>query len=242
MLAMPHRLIAKLDLFTRLSDEEQQALREVTGYHRQTKVREDLGPIRLILDGWACRYKQVADGRRQIMALLLPGDLCDPQIDVLRAMDHSIGAVTCVTLAEIAHDRLADLAAQYPRVGAALAWEAQVGAAIQREWTVNLGQRDAVERLAHLFCELSVRLRGIGLVRGDSYEMPLRQTDLAAATGLTSVHVNRSLQTLRAQGWIVLRGRCLTILDSEALQHSALFDPSYLHADRAGAHPHTDDR
>ena len=101
--------------------------------------------------------------------------------------------------------------------------------AIQREWAVNLGQRTAREHLAHLFCETFVRLRAVGLAEGSRCEMPLTQCDLGEATGMTSVHVNRTLQELRRDGLIVLHHRILTIPDFDALAEVAMFDPGYLH-------------
>jgi CRP-like cAMP-binding protein len=106
--------------------------------------------------------------------------------------------------------------------------------AIAREWITNVGQRDAAERMAHLFCEIFIRLRAVGLTNGHSCELPITQEQLGDATGMTNVHVNRTLQALREQGLIILKGKTLTIPDLEALQRAALFNANYLHLDRAG--------
>lgn len=238
-----HPLVAKLEQFTRLSLADREALRQITARRREVAIGEDiaregddLGSVQIILSGWACRYKLLSDGRRQIVGIFLPGDLCGTHVRALLEMDHSIGALTSVTLAEVDADRLADIAARHPRIGKALWWDILASASIQREWTVNLGQRDAPERLGHLFCELHERLRSLGLTQGENCDMPLRQADLAEAMGLTNVHINRSLQALRGQGLIVLKRRRLTILDLDGLRRMSLFDPAYLHLGRLGAH------
>jgi len=124
----------------------------------------------------------------------------------------------------------------HPRVVQALWWESLVAAATQREWAVSLGQRDATERMAHLFCELFLRLKTVGLTRGNSCDLPLTQPEMGEATGLSAVHVNRTLQELRASGLIVLRDRTLTIPNFEALAEVALFNANYLHLEREGRH------
>ncbi|WP_207796558.1 Crp/Fnr family transcriptional regulator [Sphingomonas oleivorans] len=204
---------------------------------REDIIREGDSPrdVNLVLEGWACRYKTLEDGRRQIIAFFIPGDMCDLDISMLHEMDHSIGALTALTFAEISRSTIDRLMATYPRIHQALAWQALVSAAVQREWTVNIGQRNATERLAHLFCELFLRLRAVGRTHGDICEMPVTQTELAEATGLTPVHVNRTLQDLRASGLIVLKGRELRIPDLAELQRVSLFHPNYLHLDHEGA-------
>lgn len=235
---MPNFLIAKLQHFTSLSDADRVALHAVTKRRRQVGAREAIihegephGPMRVILDGWACRYRQFKDGRKQVTAILLPGDLCDTHVNVLRAMDHSIGTLTPVTLAEIPRDRLDTLVGYHPQIAQALWWEMLAAASIQREWMVNVARREGVERLGHLFCELFHRLRAVGLTRDGGYGLPLRQSDLADASGLTDVYVNRCLQALRARDLIALRSRWLAILDLPALQCASRFSLGYLHLD-----------
>lgn len=236
------RLIRKLEQFTTLSRDDKQALERAASTKlrrldpREDVIREGDRPrqINLIVDGWAYRYKVLDDGRRQIVAFLVPGDLCDMRMFILKQMDHSVGALSRATVAEISKPAVLDLTDTFPRVGRALWWNSLVEEAIQREWTVNLGRRDASERLAHLFCELFIRLRAVGLAEGCTCEFPVTQADLADATGLSTVHVNRTLQELRAKGLVVLRGKALTIPDLEALQAAALFNANYLHVDREG--------
>jgi len=241
---MANPIIRKLEQFTHLSAADRAMLdRAAATQVRKFAPGEDIiaegeepREVNLILSGWGCRYKQLEDGRRQIMAFSLPGDLCDLNIFILRAMDHSVGALTGLTVAQLPRELFDDMTIRHPRITQALWWEALVNAAIQREWTVNIGQRNALERVGHLLCELFVRLQPIGLASADSCEFPITQADLAAATGLSVVHVNRTLQELRHAGLIVLRGKHLTIPDLAALMRASLFNPNYLHLDHIGRH------
>ena len=235
-------LIRKLEQFTKLSSADKEALERVAALKiRQLRPREDIiregdkpKQLNLILEGWACRYKVLEDGRRQITAFLVPGDMCDLRMFILKEMDHSLGAVTPLQVAEIPSDTILTLTDHHPRVGRALWWNSLVEEAIAREWTVNVGQRNAVEGLAHLLCELFLRLRGVGLTNGLSFEVPATQAQLGDATGLTTVHVNRTLQDMRDAGLIVWKGKKVTIPDLTALKAAALFNPNYLHLERDG--------
>ncbi len=245
---MPHHLIRKLEQFTKLSRDDRQALEAAAAKRRSFAehsdiIREGDDPayVNLILEGWACRYKQLDDGRRQILSFFVPGDLCDTHIYILREMDHSIAALTPVTLAEIPRSILERITNERTRVTKALWWDTLVSVAIQREWTVNLGQRTAIERLGHLFCELFLRLRGVGLTEGNSCMLPLTQVELADAMGLSNVHINRTLQELRRSGLVALKGKRLTIPDLDALQKISLFNPNYLHLEHDGRHLDADE-
>lgn len=199
-------------------------------------VREGERPkdVQLVVAGWACRYKQLEDGRRQVVSFFLPGDICDLNVFILREMDHSIGSITDVTIADLSREFFEEISAGYPRIVTALWWESLVDAAIQREWTLNLGQRTALERMAHLLCELFFRLRLAGLTSGDSCDLPLTQADLADASGLSKVHVNRTLQELRSANLIVLKGKTLAVPDLRRLMDAGLFNANYLHMEREG--------
>ncbi|HEX8532610.1 MAG TPA: Crp/Fnr family transcriptional regulator [Allosphingosinicella sp.] len=205
---------------------------------RRDLIREGDEPksVFLVLDGWACRYKQLPDGRRQIVGLFIPGDICDLNVYILKEMDHSIGAITNLKVAEIGRDDFEQLMQANPRVMQALFWDELVTVSVQREWTLNVGQRTAYERISHLFVELFLRLKAVGLADGNSCDLPLTQVDIADASGLTAVHVNRTLQELRKEGLIELQGRKLVIPDLTALKNAALFNDNYLHLNREGAH------
>jgi CRP-like cAMP-binding protein len=237
-------LLLYLETFVKLSNEDRawitratsRSIRDVAA--RRDIVREGEKPVAMnvVLEGWACRYKQLPDGRRQIVSFFIPGDFCDTNIFILKAMDHSIAAVTNVRLAQIAPVDFELLMNRSLRLAAALWWHELVTVSIQREWTTNVGQRTAAERIAHLFCETFVRLRVVDMVDGNSCDWPLTQYDLAEATGLTAVHVNRTLQDFRRQGLIELQGRRLLIPDLDRLMTAGMFNPGYLHLDHEGNH------
>ncbi|AXJ96807.1 MULTISPECIES: Crp/Fnr family transcriptional regulator [unclassified Sphingomonas] len=246
---MPNPLIARLGRYVRLSPEERALVeRAVAGPDILVRQRRDLiregDPPRgasLILEGWAFRYKTLEDGRRQIVALHLPGDLCDLHGYILNEMDHSVGALTNVRYVEIGRNRIEELATHSPRLTHAFWWDTLTKSAILREWIVNLGQRDALERLAHLFCELFYRLRAVGLAEGNRCDIPLTQTDLAETTGMTPVHVNRMVQELRARGLIRWKSGVFEALDLDGLCEVAMFNAGYLHLDQEGRTLDADD-
>lgn len=230
-------LTRKLEQFARLSGDDRAALERMASRQlRRVEPRQDVisegdrpEMVNLVVDGWACRYKLLEDGRRQIVSFFVPGDICDLNVFILRRIDHSIAAITPVVLAEISRELLEETTLGHARITQALWWETLVTTSIQREWTLNVGQRDATERLAHLFCELFLRLRSIGLTDGDSCDFPVTQAALADASGLSHVHVSRTLTALRDSGLVSLRRRRLTIPDLDALMDAALFNPNYLH-------------
>ena len=234
---------SKLEAFTRLSADDRAALSQVSRNFRYVDARRDVisegdtpRHVHLVLDGWGCRYKQLPDGKRQIISIFVPGDFCDVNVYILRQLDHSIAAITRLKVAMITPEEMNWLTAERPRITQALWWHELVAAAVQREWTLNLGQRSAYERLAHLLTELYLRLQTVGRAHDGRCDFPLTQNDLADATGLTSVHVNRTLQELRRDGLIELERKQLQILDMERMIDSAMFNPNYLHLDHEGRH------
>ena len=241
---MTNPLALRLNEFARLSVADVAAIDAASSKRvRRLRPHDDLiregEPPRAlftVLSGWAARYKTLEDGRRQIVAFFLPGDLCDLNIYILKEMDHSIAALTQASIAEITREEFEAVIERCPRIAQGLWWQSLVNSAIQREWAVNLGQRSAYERLAHVLCELFIRLRSVRMVRGDRCDFPLTQNDLADATGLTPVHVNRTLQELRRANLIVLQRRELVVPDLDALMRAGLFNANYLHLERDGRH------
>lgn len=234
--AAPEPLIRKLRAVHALTNEDEAVLRELCTVTRHITAGQDIivqgdrpDAVHLVLDGFAHRYKVLSDGKREIVALLVPGDFCDLHIAILGEIDHSIAALTGCTIVDIPRSAILELTERHPRITRALWWATLVDEDTLREWLVNLGRREAAERLAHLFCELLVRLRTVGLADADGYDMPLRQNDLADLLGITSVHANRTLQHLREAGLIVLKHRRPTIPDIARLQAFCAFDPAYLH-------------
>jgi CRP-like cAMP-binding protein len=235
---MPHPVIRKIEQFASLSDEEARALERAIGPARDIGADQDIvrdgdrpSGCSAILEGFACRYKLLEDGRRQIMSFHIPGDIVDLHSFLLQEMDHSIGTLTPCRVAAIPHAALLDIVETYPRIARALWRDTLIDAAVFREWMVGIGRRSSYARIAHLLCEMFVRLKAIGLAEADRCEFPVTQTELGDALGLSLVHVNRTLQQLRGDGLIAWQGRTLTIEDWEGLQRATEFEPRYLHLD-----------
>ena len=232
---MTNLLTRKLELFGPLGDDDRAYLDSLILHPADVAAGKDIisegersDHVRLVLEGMACRYKVLGDGSRQIMAFLLPGDLCDPYVFILKAMDHSIGALSPCRIVSIPRSQVLGMFNR-PAVAQALWWSTLVDEATLREWLVNLGQRDAKERLAHLFCELHARLESIGLTTNGRFSFPVTQSDMAAAMGISDVHINRALQTLRGQGLVSVGQKEVAILDIDRLRAISQFDPNYLH-------------
>lgn len=171
-------------------------------------------------------------GARRIIAYLLPGDLCDVDAPSLSRMDHTAGTLSSYRVARVPHHALAELIASHPNIAQALHLTKLAEVATAREWIVNLGCRSGLERMAHLFCELTTRFEAVGLVQDGSCPLPLRQGNLGDTLGLSNVHVNRTLQYLRRQELIEFKGKRLTLLKPQRVREIAEFSPAYL---RTGA-------
>jgi CRP-like cAMP-binding protein len=232
---MMNRLTRKLEAFAPLPDADRLLLDEVIRPTQAVGSRTDLireseapSDVNLILEGFACRYKILPTGRRQIMAYLVPGDFCDLHVFILKAMDHSIATLSPCTVVKLPRSRILELL-ERPAIARAFWWAALVDEATLREWLVNIGARKADQRVGHLLCEVLLRLRAVGLTAGNQFALPITQAELADTVGLTGVHVNRILQRLRADGLIILKARNLVILDEERLKAFSGFNPNYLH-------------
>jgi CRP-like cAMP-binding protein len=220
-----------------LSPEEEAALRGVLS--EAVEVPADRDVVRehdrqtrshLLLDGWAGRYISLADGRRQIVAVHIPGDFVDLHSFPLQVMDHSVATFTPCRIAFAPHDRLRHITQAYPHAARLLWLSTLIDAAILRQWLVGSGKRSVLEQVAHLFCELFTRLELVGRTDGTSFVLPLSQVELADALGVSAVHVNRVLQDLRSRKVLAWRRRNVEILDWNALSAVAEFDPTYLNA------------
>ena len=237
---MDNPLVMKLEQFRRLPEEDRRLLEDLTsGRQRRLEAREDIiregehsPDIHIVMSGLACRYKILANGGRQIMAFLVPGDLCDVEVFVLAAMDHNISALSETTCVVIPAQVIEDLLTESSALTRALWWSTMTDSAILRERIIDHGSRDARERMAHLFYELLVRYRIVGETTDNALPFRMTQDDLAAATGISTVHVNRTLQELRSEGLIELKGKVLTVLDAEGLREVAQFNANYLHLNR----------
>ncbi|HEX8193359.1 MAG TPA: Crp/Fnr family transcriptional regulator [Allosphingosinicella sp.] len=184
----------------------------------------------LLVSGFAIRYKVVADGARQIVAIHMKGDLVDLQNSFLGIADHSVQVLTEAQVALIPRAAVRQLAFERPRIGMAMWFDTLVDASVFREWIANVGRRDAHTRIAHLLCEFALRLKVAGLGEATDYELPMTQEHLADCTGLTPVHVNRMLKRLEKEELITRRNsRSVTIGNWRRLAHAGDFDSNYLH-------------
>jgi CRP-like cAMP-binding protein len=189
----------------------------------------------LLLDGWMARSKDLAGGERQVTELHVAGDFADLHGFTLKRLDHDVVTLSECVVAVVTHERLQEISERYPRLARIYWFSTNVDAAITRELALSLGQRSAMSRMAHLFCELYMRLDAVGLARSDGYAFPLTQRELSECLGLTVVHANRTIQELRRRGLVELENRHLTILDRRGLEGVADFDPAYLYLDRLPA-------
>ncbi len=229
-------MIRKLESIFTLTDDERQALETLPMQLVAIKADQDIvragdSPTRscLVLSGFACTYKMTVQGKRQIVSFNLPGDIPDLQSLHLRVLDNGISTISPCRVGFIPHEVLRDICDRYPRIASAFWRETLIDASIFREWVMNVGQREAYTRIAHVLCELLTRLRAVGLTQDHSCNLPITQSEFADALGVTTVHVNRVLQEMRADGLIELKGDRLNIPDWEKLKQVGEFDPTYLH-------------
>ena len=234
-MAVENLLTRKLEKFAPLSADDRRLLDDIVRSPHTVAARTDIireghasKDVRLILQGFACRYKLLKNGKRQIVAYLVPGDFCDLNVFILKAMDHSISTLSLCTVVDIPRQRILGLM-ERPGIARAIWYATLVDEATLREWLLNVGQRDAVPRIGHLLCELLARLQVVGLVTNDSYALPLTQVEIGDTAGLSFVHVNRSLQQLRDRGFIEYKSKTIVIKDLVALTEFTGFNPNYLH-------------
>lgn len=229
-------LARKIDLHHRLSAEERQAILDLPHKIRKLEaqsylLREGDRPERcaVILTGYAIRHKLTGDGSRQILAINIPGDAVDFQNLFLAESDHNVQMLTRGVVAEVPRHVIEELVLNYQEVFRAIMITTLVEASIFREWAVNIGQRDSRTRIAHLLCEFAYRLGSEHLEHDGIYELPMTQEQIADATGLTAVHVNRVLQALQREGLIERDRRMVRFPSWRRIQDVGDFNPRYLH-------------
>ena len=232
----PGALIRKLSTAETLTYHDHGVLAELCSHPKSIGAGRDIiragdppSDVHLVLDGFAYRYKILPEGNRQILAVLLPGDFCNLHVAILGEMDHAIATLTPCTMVDIPAATIRDLTENHPRITRALWWATLVDEGILREWLSSMGQREAPERMAHLFCELLLRLQLVGAADEDGYDLPLTQAELADILGMTPVHVNRTLRHLRELDLVDLKRRRLISPDVARLKAYCSFDPAYLH-------------
>lgn len=239
MTRMVNAFVEKLAGFARLEPSDVAVLKGMTEPGRAFVRRQDLiregdppGPVFVMLEGWACRYKILPDGGRQILAFLLPGDCCDLNVGLLAQMDHGIQAITDAQVAMIPGTELAEVMFAHPAIARAMYIAQLVDEAVLRSWIVSMGRRLSIERVAHLMCELYLRVVHVQPAEEAELRIPLSQNTLADSLGMTTVHVNRVLRELSKMGIMKLQRGTLTIKDPVALIKVAGFDENYLHRRR----------
>lgn len=232
--------LKKLKRRIELSADEERAIRNAVVETRNVAADQILvrsgNPLNsslLLLEGWLARSKDLAGGERQVTELHIAGDFADLHGFTLKRLDHDVMTLTDCVIGVVPHERFQDITERFPRLARFYWFSTNVDAAITRELALSLGQRSALARMAHLFCELQVRLDEVGKARPNGYEFPLTQRELSECLGLTVVHANRTIQELRRRGLVELENRQLTILDRQGLEGVAEFDPSYLYLERA---------
>ena len=229
-------LLTRLRLFAGLGEADLHAVDRLCLDRLQLPARATALPpgksaerLFVVLDGWACSYRLLADGRRQITQVMVPGDICNLEAMHLRRAAHAISTLTTCTLASVNPHLLRELAIGRQPVRDALAWLGAVDRAMLAERNACLGRRSAREHVAHLLCELLIRLTAVGRARGNGYVLPLTQEEMADVLGLTSVHVNRVIQGLRREGMIDYGGKDMVISQWSVLRNAAGFRADYLH-------------
>jgi CRP-like cAMP-binding protein len=231
-------LIRKLEQFDSLSEAERRLLEQAAIRQRAVAKSEDLvregdrpSESLFLITGFAARYNLLRTGKRQITALHVPGDFVDLHSFLVKKMDHGVMAVTACTVGVVPHDALRTISETQPHLTRLLGVNIAVDAAIHRQWIVTIGRQSALEHAAHLFCEMYLRLRAVGLTEDYSFKFPLTQAELGDTLGLSTVHVNRVIQELRAEGLITWRGETVVVTDWPRLQQIADFDPTFLSLD-----------
>ena len=231
--------LKKLRQRIELSSKEEQAICDSIAETRKVPADQflihsgaELNSCTILLDGWMARVRDLAGGERQVTELHVAGDFADLHGLTLKRLDHDVMTLTHCIIGVVPHERLQRITEEYPRLAQAYWFSTNVDGAITRELALSLGQRSAISRMAHLFCELHLRLEAVGMARTDGYEFPLTQRELSECLGLTVVHVNRTLQELRRRNLVELENRQLTILDPRGLKGVAEFDSSYLYLER----------
>jgi len=227
--------IDRLSRLTSLSVDEQALLEQAAAAPRLYAAQEALAKVGdpadfvyVVLDGMACEFKLLPDGRRQILAYLLAGDMSDPRQPLVPHWNHAMCVLWPARVALLPRDLVHRLE-QRPGLARAIGRYSLVKQATMREWLVNVGHRTAFERTSHLLCEIYVRLEAVGLTRDHSFDLPLTQAELGDTLALSAVHVNRTLMELRRLKIVTFQNRHVVIHDYETLRAGAGFDPQYLH-------------
>ena len=230
-------MVRKLERLTALDDADRAALRalpfkseKLRRSHHLVQEGNEITECCILVRGYAMRHKIDGNGGRQIVSFHVAGDLLDLQHLLFSRADHNIETITEAEVGWVPAGDLRQLAKDRPSIGEAFWRDTLIGGAIFREWVQNVGRREARPRIAHMLCEFATRCEAAGLGRREQTEMPMTQEQIGDATGLTAVHVNRTLKALRMEGLLRRHGRKIAVQDWDRLRSVADFDPAYLHA------------
>ena len=233
---MPNALIARLSHGAGLDAADRKRLRAFVSTAAVVPARTELSSegerpmhVHMVLEGMAARTRLTSEGRRAIMGLILPGDICDLHVFLLDRMDHTIVTLSACRVLRVPSAEIDALTSAFPRIARALWWSTLVDASVMREWLAAMGQRRSDQRMAHLLCELQARLRIVGRADAHGFELPVTVADLADVLGLSPMQVHRSLKALREGGYVTARPGTVAIPDLAALQRFADFEDGYLH-------------
>ena len=233
---MENPFLLKMRTLAEIDEDDTRFVRQICQSRRTFAAGSDLiaqgerpEEVFVILSGLGCRYKLLEEGERQIVAFLVPGDICDLHIALLGAMDHTISTTAEAEVAVIPRDKVNEIGESRPVLARALLIANLIDLAVLREWVVNNGRRPALARVAHLLWELYLRHSAVGLVSDHHFRLPITQRDLADATSLSYVHVSRTLTKLKEKKVIEWSQKTVQIIDPEALCDIAGFEADYLH-------------
>ncbi len=225
-----------------LSDEERQlvedsisVVRTLPNRHLLVRTGARVETSTLLLEGFICRYMDDRQGHRQLVAVHVPGDFVDLHGFPMKHLDHDVATIGPVKVATYEHRTLRTITERYPHLTRMLWFSTLLDAAMHREWIFRLGRLGAEGRIAHLFCELYARLQMVGLASDGRFTLPMTQPDLAEASGITGVHVNRVLRVLRERGLMTFKGGEVSITDMKGLTAIAEFEPHYLYGTQQGS-------
>ena len=233
------KLVTRVAWNSILSEREKAQVRRVVTHTRTFAANSEIVPAgvpidfsSVILSGLSCRHKFLNSGARQITAFQIAGDFCDLHSYMVKTMEECVFAITDCEVGIVPHKELDRIVEQAPNLARQLWLYTLIDASVYREWIVSIGRRPVHSRLAHLICEMYLRLKTVGLVDGMSYPLPVTQQDISDAMGTSLVHTNRTLARLRREGLATFANRAVTIRNWAELQRVAEFDPTYLHLHR----------
>ncbi len=223
-----HRMTAEE---RRVLEDAASSVKDYPARHHLVRRGEPVDQSMMLVEGYVTRYMDDREGYRQLVSVHIPGDFVDLHGFPTGRLDHDIGTLGPVRMALFDHQTLVGITERHPELTRFLWFATLTDAAMHREWIFRLGRLGADGRLAHFFCELNARLQLVGLAENGRFELPLTQPDLAEACGLTGVHVNRTLRSLREQGLLVFKNGQVEITDHAGLCALAEFESDYLYSD-----------